>query len=189
MAVFTFGVRYYYPRGTGMFGMIFGDFPQYLTMFIVGIVAYRQKWLDSIDTIKIRQLAVALIVLVILLPVMMVFGEDPVYGFEPFMGGLHWQAVAYATWESCMVIVVSLLLLQIFQKRYNSQNKMLASMASSAYTVYIIHPVVLVLGSYFLLNLNVHPLVKFALLVPASTLVLFTTAHLIKRIPGTDKVL
>ena len=189
MAVLTFGVRYYYPRGTGMFGMIFGDFPQYLIMFIAGIAAFRNKWLDAIDGVKARPLAAALGVLFILLPVMMVLGEDPVYGFEPFMGGLYWQAAAYATWESCMVVVVSLLLLQAFQKRFTTQNRVQSAMASAAYTVYIIHPVILVLLSYLLLGVNVHPLVKFALIVPMGTVITFTAAHLIKQIPGTGKVL
>jgi len=76
-------------------------------MYVAGVMAYRQNWLASVETVKKKWLWIALGVLVLLLPVMMVFGEDPERGFDLFMGGLYWQAVAFATWESFMCIVVS----------------------------------------------------------------------------------
>ena len=189
MASLTFAVRYFYPRGTGMFGMIFGDFPQYMTMFTVGIIAYRNNWLEKVQTVNTKRLSIALGLLIVALPIMMVFGEDPVFGYELFMGGIHWQAAAYVTWEASMVLVVSLLLLKLFQRKYHSQNTLLKTMASSAYTVFIIHPVFLVLGSYLLLGLSVHPLVKFVLLVITGTVTAFAVASVIKQLPGARRIL
>jgi len=189
MASFTFLVRYFYPRGTGRWGMIFGDFPQYILMFTAGIIAYRNNWLASIDGRSTKWLKIGLGVLILLLPVMMVSGEDPIYGFEFFMGGLYWQAAAYATWESFMCVVVSMILLQVFMKKYNNQGKLTAGMSASAYTVYIIHPVVLVIGSILLLSLPLHPLLKFALLVPFGILITFPFAGVIKKLPVLRNIL
>ena len=183
MAALTWLVRYFYPRGTGMFGMIFGDFPQYIVMFVAGLIAYRQDWLASVETVKQKWFWIALAALILLLPLMMVLGEDPDLGFDLFMGGLYWQAVAYATWESCMCIVVSLLLLQIFKKRYNAQIKLSAVMSSAAFTVYIIHPIVLLLASYLLLALPAHPLIKFVLLAVLGIAITFPLAGLIRKLP------
>ena len=163
--------------------MIFGDFPQYIVMFVAGIIAYRQNWLASVQTVKQRWLWIALGVLVLLLPLMMVWGEDPERGFDLFMGGVYWQAVAYASWESAMCIVVSLLLLQIFEKRYNARTNLSAEMSASAYTVYIIHPIVLLLTSYLLLVLSVHPLIKFVILAILGTAITFPLASMIRRVP------
>jgi glucan biosynthesis protein C len=189
MAFLTWLVRYFYPRGTGMYGMIFGDFPQYILMFVAGIIAYRQNWLASVESVKQKWLWVAFVVLVLLLPVMMVLGEDPERGFDLFMGGLYWQAVAYASWESAMCIVVSLLLLQVFQKRYNAQSKLSAAMSAAAYTVYVIHPVVLLLVSYVLLPLPAHPLIKFVILAILGTVITFPLAGTIKRVPLLRSIL
>ena len=189
MASLTFAVRYFYPRGTGMFGMIFGDFPQYVTMFTVGIIAYRNNWLDVIRSVKSKGFVISFGLLIVALPLMMVFGEDPTYGFDLFMGGIHWQAAAYATWESCMVVVISILLLKAFQRRYAAQTNVLVSMASSAYTVYIIHPVFLVVGSYLLHGFDAHPLIKFVILAASSTVTTFAAGNLIRRLPGANRIL
>jgi len=189
MAFLTWLVRYFYPFGTGMFGMIFGDFPQYIVMFVAGIIAYRQNWLASVETVKRKWLWIAFGVLVLLLPVMMVFGEDPEHGFDLFFGGLYWQAVAYASWQSAMCIVVSLLILQVFEKRYNAQGKLSAEMSASAYTVYIIHPVVLLLVSYLLLALPAHPLIKFVILAILGAVITFPLASAIRRVPLLRRIL
>jgi len=189
MAFTTWLVRYFYPRGTGMYGMIFGDFPQYIVMFVAGIIAYRQNWLASVESVKRKWLWISFGVLVLLLPVMMVFGEDPERGFDLFMGGLYWQAVAYATWEACMCIVVSLLIVQVFKKRYNAQSRLSTAMSAAAYTAYIIHPVVLLLASYLLLALPAHPLVKFVLLAILGIVITFPLASAIKRVPLLRRIL
>ncbi len=189
MAALTWLVRYFYPRGTGMYGMIFGDFPQYIIMFVVGLIAYRQNWLASVESVKQKWLWVALAVLILLLPLMMVLGEDPERGFDLFMGGLYWQAVFYATWESCMCIVVCLLILQVFKRRYNFHTKRSAVMSSSAYTVYLIHPIVLLLLSIPLQALPTHPLIKFVILVVLGTVITFPLASVIKRLPLLGHIL
>jgi glucan biosynthesis protein C len=105
------------------------------------------------------------------------------------MGGLYWQAVGCATWKSVMCIVVSLLLLQVFGKRYNAQSKWSRRISAAAYTVYIIHPVVLLLVSYVLLPLPAHPLIKFVILAILGTVITFPLAGTIKRVPLLRSIL
>lgn len=53
----------------------------------------------------------------------MVFGRAAT-DWTPFTGGMHWQAVAYAIWESFFCIGVCLGLLVLFRDKYNTQGKL-----------------------------------------------------------------
>ena len=72
-------------------------FPQYISLFI-GAVVYRRGWLSAIseDFARGRLWGPVLAVLLVLAPVLFVLGGALEGDVGPFLGGLHWQALAYA---------------------------------------------------------------------------------------------
>jgi hypothetical protein len=84
--------------------MMVGTLPQYISMFIVGLIAYRRGWLTKIpDAVGKRWFWVALMdllffVLLFVLNAMAGLGGST----DNFMGGLHWQALVFAFWETIM---------------------------------------------------------------------------------------
>lgn len=62
-------------------------------------------------------------------------------------------------------------------------------MGSSAFTVYIFHSVVLVSLTALMAGLSVHPLIKFVILLSVGTVVTFTLASGIRRLPLLRRVL
>ncbi len=189
MAVLTFFARWAWPMGEGIWGMQLGSFPQYIMSFSLGIAAQNHGWLKKINKIPTKRLGLTAMIGIVLLPVVMFLGADPEYGFEFFMGHFHWQAVAYAIWESGMCVVMGLLILGFFGRKQKPHSPLSAAMASSAFTVYIVHPVVLVTITWLMLNLGINPLLKFVILLASGTIVSFFLAEGIRRIPVLKKIL
>ena len=62
-------------------------------------------------------------------------------------------------------------------------------MAGDSYTVYIIHPDVLILLSIACAGLALAQLAKFAIVLPLANCLSFTLAHVIQAVPGVTRVL
>jgi peptidoglycan/LPS O-acetylase OafA/YrhL len=62
-------------------------------------------------------------------------------------------------------------------------------MAADSYTVYVFHPVVLVSLSLLFAGVALPQLAKFAIVLPLAIAISFILAHLIRAVPGVDRVL
>ena len=189
MSALTFFARWAYPIGTGYWGMQFGSFPQYIVMFVLGIAAQKRNWLEKLRDVRVKPLSVCIALCILALPVAMFLGADPEYGFEYFLGGPYWQAVVYAIWESVMCVFMSLLVLSVFQRRTDGSSRISRFASKSAFGVYIIHPVILIAGAVVLSGVQIHPLVKFVILVSAGTALSFLIASGLRKLPGLNRVL
>lgn len=107
LAMITFVIRTWFPINWWFkpLNLMFGEFPQYISMFILGLIAYRRGWFTKIpDAVGKRWFWVALIDLVLLVPLALWIGgaNNVAYG----EGGLHWLAFVYAFWEAIMCVDV-----------------------------------------------------------------------------------
>jgi len=62
-------------------------------------------------------------------------------------------------------------------------------LSDSAYTVYIIHVLVVVGLQFSLVSLAVTPFIKFALVTLFGIILSFVLSHLIKKLPFTKRIL
>lgn len=189
LAIATFLARWAWPMGDGIWGMQLGSFPQYIALFSLGILSRRRGWLDDLSRVSIPKTAGLALLGVLILPVFMMIGDHPELGLAPFMGGFFWQAGFYAVWESGMCIALCLLVLAAFSRRRRLHSGLSREFSASAYTVYIIHPVVLVAWTVVQVGWDVHPLMKFASLVLVGAALSSLLAAPIRRLPGLRKVL
>ena len=81
------------------------------------------------------------------------------------------------------------MLLNWFGKRFNYQSSFWEAAAADSYTVYIIHPLVLVILALGMQGYNLHPLAKFALLAPVALAACFGSAHLTRKLPLARRIL
>jgi surface polysaccharide O-acyltransferase-like enzyme len=192
LGVITFVVRIWLPMGWNFvpLNLQFPYFPQYIALFVVGIIAYRLNWFLGIPTATGKVwLGIAIICLLVVLPILFVLGGALEGATDPFLGGVHWQSFAFAVWEQfvCMGMVIGLLVL--FRERLNHQGVLAKNMAASAYTVFIIHAPVIVLLALALRDISLHPLLKFVLVAPIAIALCFVLAHYIRRIPLARDIL
>jgi fucose 4-O-acetylase-like acetyltransferase len=108
---------------------------------------------------------------------------------DPFMGGWTWQSFATSLWEQIFGVGMIVNLLRAFRERWNAAGPMLSSAAASTYTVYVFHPIVVVLLARTLHPLEIPSLAKVAIAWPIAVVLLFTSAPYLRRTPFLGRVL
>ncbi len=189
LSLANFLVRMWFPLGTSFSNLQFSYFPGYISLFIVGIAAHRNRWFENFsDSVGRTWLWVA-IATVMLFPVIVVFG-GALDNIAPFRGGVHWQSMILCTWEAFVGTGIIAGLFVIFRRRFDHQGHLAKTMANNAYAVYVIHAPVIVFFTYSLRNAALHPLLKFVFVsVSGVSLCFLTSQYVVRRIPGAKAIL
>ena len=184
IGILQFIIRIWLPVGWAMpfTDFQFPHFVQYIVLFILGLVAFRNNWLEHITFKSSRNwfIAVQVLILVVFPIIFAVGGSSDV---DRFMGGPHWQSAAYALWEQLVGFGMIMALLGIFKQVFNTQNGLGRKLSASAYGVYVFHAPILVLISAICLDLNIPQFMKFVVLAPFALGVSFVIAYLNKQLP------
>ncbi|HSQ92812.1 MAG TPA: acyltransferase family protein [Methanoregula sp.] len=191
LGLVTAVVRIFLPIGSEWyFSFQLPFFPQYIAFFIAGLYAARNRWLDDIPDRAGKACGYAALALVIALVLFVAIVLGSPEGLTPvFGGGLYWQSVFFAFLEQMTGAMIIVSLLWLFFRRFNTQGPTARAMAGDSYTVYIIHPLVLVLLSVAFAGVALPSGAKFALVLPLTIAAAFTLAHLIRAVPGVKRVL
>jgi glucan biosynthesis protein C len=108
---------------------------------------------------------------------------------EPFRGGLAWQAMAYALWESFVCVGMCIGLTYLFRRYSNRQGRLARFLSPNAYTAYIIHAPIITATALVLRTVDVYPLLKFGLAALIALPLCFVLSSLIRKLPYADRVL
>lgn len=151
--------------------------PQYASMFVVGVLAHRRGWFETLPSRagRLGLLASGGVTLV-LLPLSLM------------AQGVLSQALL-ATWESAFAVSIIIWLSVLFRDRYNRQDRRGGFLSEHAYAVYFVHPVVLVAVSYALVWLHTLAIVKFAVVAAIALPLCWGVAWLVRALPGAKRVL
>ncbi|WP_285108621.1 acyltransferase family protein [Promicromonospora sp. MEB111] len=155
--------------------------PQYVLLFVAGLVAARRGWLTALT---VRQGRVALI--------MAFVGVGPALGVSALASAPDAGILALlgqSLTENVVAIGAVVGLLVLFRERFSGQPAWARFAARHSFAVYVIHPLVLV-GVAVLLSPLVAPAgVKFLVLLALSVPLCWGVAYLLRRIPGVARVL
>jgi len=158
-------------------------------LFIVGLIAYRHDWLRNLPK-RIGRLWLRIAIILILLFWPIILGGGVVeQGLDPFRGGLHWQALVYALWESFLGLAMCIGLIYAFQQYGNRQRRVTSYLSRNAYTAYLIHEVIIIAIAYAVIDVALYPLLKFVLVGLVTVPLCFTLSTLIRKLPYADQVL
>ncbi len=185
----SFFVRLVQPVGTSWMNMQLCFFTQYVVLFAAGLWAGRNGFLQALPKTAGRVwfvLAFALGVPAWFL--LMGFGGALTGGESLFLGGWHWQAVAFAGWEAFFCVAISLGLITVFRERGNARTAATGLLADTCFGIYVFHTPVLVGASMLIRAVALYPLAK-ALIAGASTwIVTLALAWMVRRIPAIGKL-
>jgi surface polysaccharide O-acyltransferase-like enzyme len=93
-------------------------------------------------------------------------------------------------WESFTCVAISYGLLVIFRKTFNSQGRLAKFMSDNAFSVYVFHPPLVIIGARMLHSVTWEPLVKFAVLTFIACVTSFlASATVFRRIPVLRSIL
>jgi glucan biosynthesis protein C len=186
-----FLVRLWLPMGWNfeLLNLQFPFFVQYIALFVVGLIAYRRNWLLGLpDGTGRLWLRVALLLIFLFWPLLLGGGAIE-QGLDSFLGGWHWQALAYALWESFLCLSMCIGLIYAFRRYANRQGRLASFLSRNAYTAYLIHEVVIIAIAYAVRDVMLYPLLKWALVALVAVPLCFVFSSLIRKIPHTDRAL
>lgn len=190
LALIDFLIRIWLPIGWTFqpLNLQFPFFPQYISMFILGIIAYRRGWLTNIPVAMGKTWLKIAAIDLLLFPVIAI-GGGAIHQIAYFEGGLHWQAFAYALWEAIMCVAMCTGLPVLFRTRFNRQGSLGKFLSANAYTVYLIHPIVVVALGYGLHTIIFYPLLKYGIAVIIAVPGCFVLSALVRMIPYVKRIL
>jgi glucan biosynthesis protein C len=190
LALLTFVVRIWQPVGSGFnfFGFQFSFFVQYIALLVVGVLAYRRNWFSGLTDAQGKVWRWTILALVVLFFVLFVAGGALEGSIDPFMGGLHWQSLAFALWEQfmCMAMVVTLLVW--FRTRFNQQGAWAKKLSAASYATYIFHQPVIALLMIALGGIRLDMGLKFVLVAPLAVSLCFLVGYAVKRLPVARRI-
>ena len=190
IAIVSFIVRLWFPSDWvfSPLAFQFADFPQYIALFIAGLIAYRRNWLTRMpDDVGRRWLVIAF-VMNLLYPVVGkltgAFADE-----TPFLGGWHWQALLAAMLVSFLGMAMVISVIYVFRRYLDRQEPLSLFLSRNAYTAYLIHEPILTFVALFAMGLMLHPLLKFGFLALITVPIIFGLSSLIRKLPYTDRIL
>ena len=192
LGLISFAVRIVFPIGWTLdpVGFQFAHFPQYIALFIVGIQACRHHWLSSVSYPQGKfWLRIALALIVVGFPCIYLLKVVTQSELDAFLGGLTVQSFVNAVWEQLLGISLIMAWLGIARQKWNEQGTLTKEFSRSAYAVYIIHPLVLLLVSLLLKDVHLPSLLKFVITGGISVSLSFAVGSLLVRIPVMKDVI
>lgn len=186
----AFLLRTVYPiGGKNIIGLQLGYFVLYISMYLMGILASRKKWIDKLTNKTYRiWMAIAIMMIPVILFVWMNVTEHP-ENIAKYIGGFTLESLFLAYWEATVCVGLSLLCIVFFKKYLNNASMFSLKMSANSYTAYIIHPLLVVSVTMLFEMIAVKPFPKFLLAGVCGILLTFASAHLIRLLPGVNKVL
>jgi glucan biosynthesis protein C len=196
LGLLSFVVRIWWPQyyQPGPLNLPLGYLLQYVCFFVLGIVAYRGNWLYKLTPRMGRNWAlIALLATVpffgVVIPYVLGGGIGGGNAGIELGGGFHWLSLAYTLWESFVIVGICLGVLVLFRERLNHQGRLARGLAASVYTVYLIHPVVLVGFAYAFSVVALYPLLKWAIAILVTLPLCFLISGVIRKIPLVNRAL
>jgi hypothetical protein len=184
----AFALRLVWPVGTQVLGLQLGYFASYVVLFVAGCVGSSGKWLEGVPENPKRVWWAVSGLAVPILPVVVL--SAPLFPElkGDTSGGWNIQAVVYAFWEPLVAWGLILVLLSCFHRVFGSLNSVWAALSRRAYTIFIIHPPVLVAIALAWRNVQAPHLVKFAVTGTLTSLVCFWIAGFLVRVPLIKRI-
>jgi hypothetical protein len=191
IGIISYLVRIIFPVGWVLqpVGFQLAHFSQYISMFILGLIAARNQWLDHFDVKKAKPFAIiALSMIFIGFPLMYMVKIVTGCSIETFAGAGTFQSFLSAIWEQITGFSIVVVLLGYGREKWNRQSMLLKNMSRSAYAVYIFHPLVLVSLALSIRSITIDPALKLLIVAPLAVVFSFLTGELLVRIPGVKNI-
>jgi len=176
-------VRIWYPIDywVGLFGFFqveIAHWPQYLVMLVVGIIAYRKNWLN---TMKAETGYISLVIGIL----MAVY----IYIGAPGIGHEIWD-IFWAIYESLLAVALIFGLIVLFREKVNITTPFLKTLSGSTYAAYIVHMPIVLATQYAFDTINIGGAVgKFITVSVISVVLTYVLSVFLVKIKPLRKIL
>lgn len=185
LAAASYLLRIAIPYGIPVLGFpSLGYLAQYLSFFLVGMLAYKRGWLQTVSgSLGKIGFVLAVLATIVLLPVALI-GPG-----SAWIGHGSWKSAVFALWDSIFAVGMSLALITFFRRFLDGRKKLGRVLSQHSFTVYVIHASILAFLAVALRGLQMQMLLKFCLAAIVYLPLCFGIAWLIRKIPYVKKIL
>jgi glucan biosynthesis protein C len=191
ITLLTFLVRFPWPNGTSFYNLQFCYFSQYVLFFSAGTLAFRGDWLNRFSVSSGKYWGrVALIGGLVCWVALLVLGGAFKGQLPAYRGGLHWQSLGMAFWESMTGVAISMYLIIWFREKFNRQGAAARYFSANAFAVYVFHAPILIALSRMVSGIHAPLLLKFGALTLISIAVSYALSSLLfRKLPLLKQIL
>lgn len=167
--------------------------PQYVSFFVMGIIAYRNDWLRLLPgAMGITGFLIAGLATLVLFP--LAFSGQPFSleitpALDNAMGNGHWQSAVYALWDSAYAVGMFLGSIVLFRQFLNARGWLGTFLSQQSYAVYVIHIPIVIYLAYLLRNIELDAVPKTILASIIIVPVCFVVAYFVRNLPYVSRVL
>lgn len=191
LALVNWVVRWWYPvdEWVPLFFLLAAEpanLAQYVSLFAVGVMAYRGDWLRRIPT------RVGMIWLGVGLSASLgVFALEASGKWLDLVrtGGVDARSLLRATLEAMIAAGLSVGLVVLFREVFHRPRRLLTAMATASYAAYILHVWIVTGLQAGILGVDLSAFVKFALVAVLGVCLSFGVGHLSRKVPGLRVIL
>jgi peptidoglycan/LPS O-acetylase OafA/YrhL len=163
--------------------------PQYLSLFVLGAMAYRGDWLRKLPSGMGRiWLGVGVVASACMVTIQMSAPDNWRYN-ELANGGVGWQSMVRSTLEGLICVGLAVGVLVIVRDLVHRPLPLVSAMAATSYAAYLLHVYIVVPIQIAITGPHASALLKFAVVATLAVLLSFGAAHLSRRAPGIRRLL
>ncbi|RKR80356.1 surface polysaccharide O-acyltransferase-like enzyme [Mucilaginibacter gracilis] len=191
LGIISFLARIMFPGGWVLkpLGFQLGHFPQYIALFIVGLLAYQNQWFDGLSERTGKHLKWSAWLCLLFFPVFFIIRVKLNMPVAWYSGGFHWQSLLYAVWEQWIGLSILTALLSSGKRSWNTSSPLFGKLSRCSFAVYLFHPLVIVALTLAVRNWAVDPTIKLLLVAPLAVLGSFLLGTFILLIPGVKRII
>jgi hypothetical protein len=185
LGLISYVVRIFFPVGWVLhpLGFQFAHFTQYIALFIAGIIASRNNWLNSIDNKQGKRWRILALIFIFSFPLLYTIKTVTNSPLESFQGNGSPQSLLAAVWEQLTGISIIMALLATTKYKWNYTTPLLKNMSRAAYATYILHPIAVISVALMLKQLRTEPAFKFLIAAPIVVTISFLMGSFVTKLP------
>ena len=188
IAAASYPLRVLVPMGDEVWHLALAQSPAWVAGFTLGVLGGERGWYHPLDprlARGVRRTGWAAIAAC----VGFVSAVAVTSGFDTILGGGTWQSLVLAALEGTIVVTVSLWLIDLFQRRFDEQGRVGATMSRAAFAAFLVHQGVLVVLVLAIRQVELPPEVKYLTVASLGVVLSFAVGSLLVRIPGLSRVI
>ena len=178
-AALAFILRLIVPVGQNVIGMQLGYFASYIILFFGGAWAEQHQLLERISH---RHALPWVIISLVSFPSLWIYaGRSGAFSTDIWRGGWNVAALVYAAWEPLVAVGIIVGALAFARRLYPVGRPWMTRLAKASYAAFIIHPPVVVAGSWLVRDWASTPALRFLLAGPLACLISFAIGDALSR--------
>jgi hypothetical protein len=191
IAVASFLVRLVWPfLGTDvMWGLNLWEYPQMITLFVLGAVATERGWLADGLSLPLRRTcgrAAAIgIAILAALGVAISLTDDP----DPFLGGFRLEATIIPAAEAMIAVGMSLWTVDWFRRRWNRSGPIGRAMGRASFGAYLVHAPLTVVLAIAMRDVDVAAEAKLLAVFSAATIASYALGWVLTQSDVAGRIL